>query len=347
MHEQTCKLSICISTFNRASFIGATLKSIIAQATSDCEIVVLDGGSTDDTQLVVSEHGCDLLRYFRQDVNNGLDRDYDRAVELARGDYCWLMTDDDFLKPGAVAAVLEAIRRDVSLIVVNAESRDFSMSKVLQRRWLDFESDRVYGPEDMDRLFVELGDSLKYIGGMVVKRAIWLARERERYYGSLFIYLGVIFQERLPSGALVIAEPLITCRMGNSHAFSPKLFEALIVNFPSLVWSLAISESAKSKVCVAEPWRSLHELLLWRAWGFYSLLEYRRWIRPRVHSTREALAPTVVALLPGALVNALLIFYYSLTSRSYRGIWQPDVMVQFLRESRHYFRNWRVFRRES
>lgn len=36
------KLSICIATFNRAAFIGATLDSIISQATEEVEIVVVD-----------------------------------------------------------------------------------------------------------------------------------------------------------------------------------------------------------------------------------------------------------------------------------------------------------------
>jgi abequosyltransferase len=40
------KLSICITTLNRAAFIAATLDSILAQVTADCEVVVLDGGST-------------------------------------------------------------------------------------------------------------------------------------------------------------------------------------------------------------------------------------------------------------------------------------------------------------
>lgn len=349
LQPSALRLSICITTFNRAAFIGATLESILAQLTNDCEVVVLDGGSTDNTERVVSEYTCrfDRLRYVRQDMNNGFDRDCDRVVELASGEYCWLMTDDDLLKPGAVAAVLLALRRDLSLIIINTEIRDLNMSTVLQSRTLDFASDRVYEPGEMDRLFVEVGDSLKYIGRVVIKRAVWIARERERYYGSLFVHIGVIFQERLPGETLVIAEPFISYRMGNAHTFSPKMFEIFMVKLPSLVWSLTLSESAKRKVCSAEPWRNLQELLLWRGWGLYSLTEYRRWIHPRLQSSRETLTPTLVALLPGVLVNALFVFYYSVTRRRYRGMWRPELMLQGMRESRFHIRNWRVFKRES
>jgi glycosyltransferase involved in cell wall biosynthesis len=341
------RLSICITTFNRAAFIGATLESILIQATNDCEVVVLDGGSTDDTERVVSEYTrrFNKLRYVRQDVNNGFDRDCDCVVGLARGEYCWLMTDDDLLKPGAVAAVLKAFRWDLSLVIVNVEFRDFSMSKVLQRRRIEFESDRVYGLGEMDRLFVDMVDVLKYVGSVVIKRAIWIARERARYFGSMYIHVGVIFQEQLPGESLVIAKPVISYRAGNAHTWWSQVIEIAWVKWPSLLWSLTVSDAAKSKVCSAEPWRELQELLLWRAMGAYSLIEYQRLIRPRLRSTRETLIPTLVALLPGELVNAFFVFYLSITRRPYRRVWQADLLLRGMRQSRFHFRNWRVFKR--
>lgn len=337
------KLSICISTFNRAALIGATLESIITQATDECEIVVLDGASTDDTERVVSEWvaAFDRLRYVRQDTNNGVDRDFDRAVELARGEFCWLLPDDDLLKPGAVAAVLEALRRSYSLVVVNTEDKDANMANVLQQSRLGFSSDRVYGPGEMDRLFAEAGAHLSYTGSVVIDRAIWLARARVCYYGSMFIHVGVIFQAPLPGETLVMAKPYISYRHSSAHAWWPKLFEIFMFRWPALVWSLAPSESAKRKVCSAEPWREFRTLLQFRAFGVYSLAEYWRWIHPRVHSIWETMIPTVVALLPGVLVNALYVFYCSVV----RGRDQP-LMLQWMKESRFYLWNWLGLKRE-
>jgi glycosyltransferase involved in cell wall biosynthesis len=310
----TLKLSICISTFNRAAFIGATLESIIAQATNDCEIVVLDGASTDNTEEVVAEytHRFDRLRYVRQDTNNGVDRDFDRAVELASGEYCWLFSDDDLLKPGAVATVLEALRRDYSLILVNGEHRDFNMLNVRVPSFFGIGSDRVYASGDMDRLFMDVGTCLICICCVVIKRAIWLARERERYYGSRFIHVGVIFQEPLPEETLVIAEPFMSLRLGNEQTWATESFQVAYIKWPSLVWSLALSESTKRKFCNAEPWRRLRYLLALRATSKYSLTEYRRWIRPRLRSFQETLIPTLVVRLPRKLAYRLYVLYSSI-----------------------------------
>lgn len=329
------KLSICIPTLNRAKFIGATLESICAQITKDCEVVILDSASTDNTKEVVSSFAnrLDQIRYFEQNVNNGFDRDCNRVVELARGDYCWVMTDDDLLKPGAIPAVLDALGQDFSFIFVNVEARTFDMSKVVQARFLEFEEDRVYGHGESDRLFAELGNMLTYVGGIVIKRTIWCAREKERYYGSLFIHVGIIFQKPLPGKALVIAEPLISYRMGNAHTWSAKVFETFMIKWPALVSSLPLSASAKNKVCNDKPWSSFGQLMIFRARGLYSVSEYKRYIRPRLCSLREMLAPALVVLLPGALVNAACLVYYGLFKRSH------GFRLQQMRESHYYYRN--------
>lgn len=338
--QSVVKLSICIATFNRAVFIANTLDSIIPQLTNDCEIVVTDNASTDNTEAVVLEYSrrCKHLRYIRQDTNKGLDRNYDSAVEHARGEYCWLMTDDDLVKPGAVARVLRELDRDLSLVIANIDVMDYKLSKTLQPNLLRLTSDRLYGREEMDRQFVELDETTAFIGNVIIKQALWLGRERERFYGSMFIHVGMIYQEHLPGQALVIAEPLVGYRMGNTHTYAPMINEVFYDKWPSLVKSLAVSESARRQVRSAEPWRSLQWLLLLRGRGYYSLTEYRQWIRPRLGSKLERLTPVIIAMLPGVLINTLFVCYY--TIRQDRGNW-----LQTMRQSRFYLWNWRSRKR--
>ena len=346
--ERSVRLSICITTFNRGAFIGATLDSILKQATPDCEVVIVDGGSTDCTQQLVLRYAQCFgnLRYIRRDTNNGFDHDLNYAVEASNGEYCWLMTDDDLLKSGAVEAVLRAIRPEVSLVMVNAEVRTLNLEKVLQERWIELHCDRVWNPSEMDQLAMEAAAILRYAGCFIIRKSIWLSREKEPYYGTLFAYLGVIFQSHLPNPAVMLAQPFIMYRMGNTHTFSTKIFETFMVNLPSLVWSLpTLSDETKIRVChcSAEPWRDFRELLLFRGMGSYSLNHYRRLIRPRLRSLRDAVGPSLAALLPGVLVNTFFVLYFASTRRRYRGMWGSEMMLQNLRASPFYFRNIRLF----
>lgn len=329
------RLSIVIATLNRAKFIGETLETMVSQLTPEVEIVILDGASTDGTDAVVGGFAqrYPQLKYVRQEKNNGADQDFDRAVELASGRWCWLMTDDDLLKPGAVRRVLDALKSEPSLLLVNAEVRDLDMSRVLEPSRLGFTDDRRYGPEELSRLFADVGAYLSFIGAVIVERSLWLSRQRARYFGSLFIHVGVLFQAPLPREAIVLGEPLISIRYGNA-LWRPRDFEIWMFKWPELVWSFPdISDEAKETVYPREPWRNLKRLFFFRAKGTYTLDDWKKWIAPRAGSKRLQAASLAVAALPGPVANAAALGYLTLVDRD-RGRWLHDT-----RASRFHYRN--------
>lgn len=329
-------LSICIATFNRAKYIGQTLECLLAQLLPAVEIVILDSSTSDETERVVRVfgEGVSQLRYFRQAENHGIDHDFDRAVQLATGEFCWLMSDDDILRDGAVRRVLASLRPERTLIIVNAEVADHDLSRTLEPRRLQVQADRTYGTSDLDRLLRDTGQYITFIGCIIIRRSVWLVRDRRSYYGSLFIHVGVIFQSPLPGETLLLAEPLVRIRYGNA-TWRAREFEIWMFKWPGLIWSMsAISASAKAQVCPPEPWRELKKLLALRAKGAYSLREYRRWIEPRGASFEVRLRARAVALIPGPLANAIALLYYWTAGRRSR------LSLYDARNSRYYFRNW-------
>lgn len=325
------ELSICIATFNRAKYIGETLDSLLPQLCDGVELVVLDGGSTDGTEDIVGAYaaGTPGLRYFRQPTNNGVDRDFDRAVELARGEYCWLMSDDDLIKPGGVALVLSQLTKRRSLYIVNAEVRSHDFSTLLEPRRLPVEDNVFYGTDELNRLFVETGLYLTFIGCVVVRRELWLQRQREPYFGSQFIHMGVVFQQALPDGAEVIASVLITIRYGNA-SWKSKEFEIWMYRWPTLVWSLpGLSDEAKSAVNPPQCWTRAKTLMLYKAKGAYTPHEFQRWVQPRT-SAVAALLPRLIAYIPSRIMNLLAVAYYSRSGPA------AEMTLVDLRNSRFY-----------
>src|SRR2546425_4758238 len=128
-------LSFCIPTYNRAAFIGGALESIIREAagvTDEIEIVIVDGASTDRTERIVREFQPLFpgIRYWRRETNAGVDADILKAVELARGEYCWLMSDDDRIEPGALRHLLTQLEshRGVAGASLNTVAYDSTMT---------------------------------------------------------------------------------------------------------------------------------------------------------------------------------------------------------------------------
>jgi len=330
------RLSICIATYNRADVIGKTLESIISQATDEVEIIVVDGASPDDTATVVQQFQdqCPQLQYHHLPVKGGVDRDYCHAVSFARGAYCWLMTDDDVVNPGAVNAILERLQQGYSLIVLNAEVRDRSLSHLMKSKLLQLDHDAVYQPSAQEDLFIETVTYLSFIGAVVIDRSLWIERDKETYLGTEFVHIGIIFQKTLPHGACVVAEPYISIRYGNAQ-WSSRYFEVWMLKWPQLIWSFSgISEAAKSRIGPREPWNSIRALLLMRASGAYSIHEYGRFIEPRLDSRWDRFIAKTAALLPGSIPNLLAVVYYTLKT-------SQDFMLWYgLRTSRFYYREY-------
>jgi abequosyltransferase len=312
------RLSICLATYNRGRFIGETLDSILPQLTPAVELLVVDGASPDNTEAVMSQYvrKYPAIRYFREQENSGVDGDYDKAVGYARGAYCWLMTDDDLLHPDAVALVLNALADEPDLVAVNSELKTVDMSLVLTDSILTQSGDEVYGKNDAEKFFVEVANYLSFIGGVVIKRQIWMERERVPYYGTLFIHVGVIFQQPL-NLVRVIRRPLIAIRYGNAM-WTPRGFEIWMFKWPKLIWSfIHYAPEAKSIVRAREPWRDLKRVLLYRALGGYGLTEYRRLIAP--HLTWFAhLAYAGIAILPAPMLNSLASVYCAYINKKAR-----------------------------
>jgi len=319
------RLSICICTINRADFIKQTLESIIPQMTEEVELVLVDSSSNTETEEIVREFRgqCDNLCYVRDLERWGFGKAYAKAVEKAQGDYCWLFTDDDLVRAGAVAAILESSRKDYSLIVVNAEVRNEDLGKLLEDRRVPVSKDRVYSPkpDDQDRLLADTGMYLTFIGAVVIRRDLWNQRIKEEYFPSMFIHMIIIFASRLPGDALLIADPWIVIRYGNA-LWRPKSFGIWMFEFPSLVWSFDEFEDwAKERVERREPWRRLRRLLMIRAMDRYSVEQYNLWLKPRLKPGLNKLLARAIASAPVTPLNLLGQLFLLLTGKVPGLIW--------------------------
>ena len=301
-------LSICIATYNRAQYIGETLESIIPQLTDEVEIVIVDGASTDQTRDVVKSYTevCKNINYIQLPAKEGIDQDFCKAVEYAQGEYCWLFTDDDLLKPNAISTVLNEISKEYSLIVINVQVMDKDISKVLQPKLIPIDTNEIYDGSKLEQLFQRVIPYISFIGCVVINRALWMQREKKQYFGTEFIHVGVIFQAPLPAPALIIAEPYISIRYGNAQ-WTSRAFEIWMFKWPKLLYSLtSISGKTRQRHQITNPLR-LMKIIIYRALGAYSLKEYQKWFIPKGSSFPWKFVALIIAILPVSFVNLVVL----------------------------------------
>ena len=91
-------VSVVIPTYNRAGLLPRAMDSALAQTYDDLELVVVDDGSTDDTEAVVRGYDDPRVRYVAHETNRGANVARNTGIEAAEGEYvAFLDSDDEWL----------------------------------------------------------------------------------------------------------------------------------------------------------------------------------------------------------------------------------------------------------
>lgn len=132
-------LSVVIPTCARPRYFRAALESVLAQEDPGVpwDIVVVDNtpaesGCITPAQAAAEEYRCPRLLFYRNARNLGPGGNWNRGVELARGEWITFLHDDDILCPDALRHVVRAIGRHAGLKkplgYIHARRCDFSDS---------------------------------------------------------------------------------------------------------------------------------------------------------------------------------------------------------------------------
>lgn len=107
------KLTIFTPTYNRAKYLKRLFDSIVNQKYVDqCEWIVIDDESTDDTEDIIQEiiDSTTVLQvsYVKQ-IHGGKHRAINRALEIAEGEYFFIVDSDDYLYTDAISTIFSWI----------------------------------------------------------------------------------------------------------------------------------------------------------------------------------------------------------------------------------------------
>ena len=94
-------VSVILPTYNRAQLVLESIYSVLNQTYSDLELIIIDDQSKDNTDEVVGKYLSDpRVSYYKNPSNLGLVGNFNRALELAGGDYIKFLLADDKLTIG-------------------------------------------------------------------------------------------------------------------------------------------------------------------------------------------------------------------------------------------------------
>jgi len=170
--------TIVIPTFNRSDLLPEAIESALAQ-TVECEVIVVDHGSTDNTPTVVSAWGP-AVRYMRREIDSGPQFSWLDGVLLASNDIVKILHDDDWLDESFMERCLGLMDPDVGFVFSAAHVTDMERNPVNTLFHDAFPQSGIYGS----------GSERRRVAQMMISPTALVLRKQELIDG--------IYVDRLP-----------------------------------------------------------------------------------------------------------------------------------------------------
>lgn len=103
-------VTVLVPTFNRAKFLAECLESVLGQTVPPAQVIVINDGSTDNTREVLEPY-MGRIEYLEKE-NGGKSRALNLGLSHARGDYVWIVDDDNVALPESIERLVAPLERD-------------------------------------------------------------------------------------------------------------------------------------------------------------------------------------------------------------------------------------------
>lgn len=195
--KQKLLISIVIPTYNRARCIKRAIDSVLAQTCPNFEIIVVDGGSTDDTEEIVTGIKDDRIRYYKYDSHVTVGNTRNKGMELSNGKYIlFLDSDDELLLKTALEEIIdkfESLPEDVGVLhytCIDSVSKEplssfpFSEQKIDFRQMLKLKY-VTGGFELLSTIRAEIGKEFNFYEKVNGLESIFWSKVYRKYYGYI------------------------------------------------------------------------------------------------------------------------------------------------------------------
>ena len=88
-------ISVILPAYNAAEFLNESIDSILHQTYQNFELIIVNDGSTDNTQAIIEQYADPRIKCIQHDQNKGLVNCLNEAITLSKGEYIVRMDADD------------------------------------------------------------------------------------------------------------------------------------------------------------------------------------------------------------------------------------------------------------
>ena len=125
--------TVIIPTYNRAVFLDKAIKSVIDQSCRDLELIVIDDGSTDQTEQLIRAITDKRLKYIKKD-HKGVSAARNIGIKQSRGRFISFLDSDDMFKHTKLEIVYKYIDDFPKRMIFHTEELWYRHGKILNQK---------------------------------------------------------------------------------------------------------------------------------------------------------------------------------------------------------------------
>lgn len=128
-------ISVILPTYNRANVISRSISSILNQTYGNFELIIVDDGSTDDTEKIINSFKDERIQYISHETNKGVASALNTGINLCKGDYISFQGSDDEWRS-------EKLEKEIKIF----ENSNSTLGVVYSGLYLFYKDKKIYFP---------------------------------------------------------------------------------------------------------------------------------------------------------------------------------------------------------
>jgi glycosyltransferase involved in cell wall biosynthesis len=160
------RVTIALATRNRAGYLQAAIESCLSQTFGEFELLVCDNASQDGTATTVAGFDDPRIRYVRNERDLGMVGNWNRCLELARGELIANLCDDDLMVPTRLARQVAIFDAHPDTAIVHGDAEMIDADGRPTCTW----ASREFDPAELLHVLVRHHNFLVYPSTMIHRR---------------------------------------------------------------------------------------------------------------------------------------------------------------------------------
>lgn len=126
-------VSVICPVYNSEEYIEETILSVLNQTYVDWELILINDGSTDNSEKLIKQFKDSRLSYFKQE-NKGVSSARNVGLKKMKGDFFCFLDSDDTFEPNSIQSRIDIFTQNVDLSFVDGRTNvmDYTMSSVIK-----------------------------------------------------------------------------------------------------------------------------------------------------------------------------------------------------------------------